>query len=202
MPADIDSIAAALAAHTPATDMIDASNRAAVACVLREGTEDCEVLFIRRAEFEGDPWSGHIAFPGGRVDPDDESARATAEREAVEEVGLDLAAARYLGRLDDLTGGAQSILVSGFVYALDASPRLTLNHEVRAAFWMPLATLEEPARQTEETFRYLDQDVSLPAIRVLDDGGPVLWGLTYRFIELFMQLAGRDIPGMGWRADL
>ena len=52
---------------------------------------DPEILFIRRAARQGDRWTGHVAFPGGKRDPDDASDRAAAERETREEVGLDLA---------------------------------------------------------------------------------------------------------------
>jgi hypothetical protein len=51
----------------------------------------------------GDPWSGHVAFPGGRAEPGDASPWHTAARETWEETGLDLlAAGRLLGTLDEL----------------------------------------------------------------------------------------------------
>src|SRR5437868_134308 len=80
-----------------------APRRAAVAAVLRQGEIEPEVLFIHRAEHPLDPWSGHMAFPGGRVEPQDASEQAAAERETEEEVGLRLAeAAVRAGRLNDL----------------------------------------------------------------------------------------------------
>lgn len=67
-----------------------------------------ELLFIRRASAQsssGGPsrWSSHIAFPGGRHEPSDESALYTAYRETWEEIGVDLAEREFIqvGRLDE-----------------------------------------------------------------------------------------------------
>ena len=89
---------------------------AAVAMVLHQHMDAVRLLFIERSQRDDDPWSGHIAFPGGRVDPVDGSPRQAAEREIREEIGLELGNAEYLGRLDDVTGATLPVLVSGFVY--------------------------------------------------------------------------------------
>src|SRR5262249_28795811 len=78
-----------------------------------------------------DPWSGHMAFPGGRVDPGDADARAAAERETLEELGLSLEGAERLGQLDDLNAGIRLVaplVLSAFVYRLDARAPLPPNH--------------------------------------------------------------------------
>lgn len=51
-----------------------------------------EALFIKRASRRGDRWTGHIALPGGRRDPEDVDDGAAAVRETMEEVGIDLTA--------------------------------------------------------------------------------------------------------------
>ena len=80
--------------------------QAAVSVVIR-GRPQLELLLIKRARSERDPWSGHMALPGGRRDPDDTSLLDTAVRETREETGLDLAAGGvHLGRLEEVTPGS------------------------------------------------------------------------------------------------
>src|ERR1700680_3050243 len=88
--------------------------RAAVALVLRQGARGLEILLIKRAEHMDDPWSGHVALPGGREEPADASLQETAVRETLEETGIDLARdGEVLGALDDLrpTTAPNTILV-------------------------------------------------------------------------------------------
>jgi 8-oxo-dGTP pyrophosphatase MutT (NUDIX family) len=178
---------------------------AAVALVLRERDGDVDALFIRRALHDADPWSGHLAFPGGRIDEIDADARAAAERETVEEVGIDIGDAtkvRRLGRLADVIGYAESICVSGFVYGVSGSPDLKPNYEVHEVFWTPLHHCTDAARQAVREFSYQDIERALPTIRLLEDErAPVLWGITYKFMDDFMTRIGRPIPFMPWEAD-
>ena len=100
----IDEVRSAFAQHTPEIVSDPPKRRAAVAIVLSDSSSELQVLFIERASREVDPWSGHMAFPGGRVDDTDESPQAAAKRETFEEVGLSLAGCELLGQLDDSPG--------------------------------------------------------------------------------------------------
>lgn len=199
MARTIDEVARRLAQSKPELLTADYALRAAVALCLREREGELEALFIRRAEFEGDPWSGHLAFPGGRIDPEDTGPRHAAERETLEELALDLSDAPLIGQLSDVPGHAESICVSAFVYALSGDPVLRPNHEIREVFWSPLHHLNDPARQAERHFTYLERSLPMPTIRLLDDPrAPVLWGITYKFMDDFMHRIGRPIPFMPW----
>jgi len=201
----LDAIAKRLSRLSPRIDTKPARMRASVALVLREVDADLEALFIRRAEHDDDPWSGHLAFPGGRLDETDESSRSAAERETLEELGIDLAddsQARCLGRLSDVLGNAESIRVSAYVFGISGDPPLRPNHEVREAFWTPLRHCTDPSRQSEREFNYRDRALALPTLRLLEDlDAPLLWGITYKFMDNFMSAIGRPIPTMPWGAD-
>ncbi len=192
----LDEIRRALAAHEPRTMSNGDASRAAVAMVLRCHDGAQEVLFIERARREGDPWSGHMAFPGGRVDPGDTNSRVAAERETWEEVGLSLDRAEHLGRLDDQAGhhaGRESgMVISAFVYHVEGDAPLVPNHEVEQAFWFPLTGLRDVERQVEHPFVYRERH--FPGILVGVPDRHIVWGLTYRFLDVFLSIIGKPLP--------
>jgi 8-oxo-dGTP pyrophosphatase MutT (NUDIX family) len=158
--------------------------------VLRGQTsDDASLLFIRRAERVGDPWSGHVAFPGGRRDVADATLDVTARRESREELALDLDAdARLIGVLDDLrprSAALPSIVVRPFVFALTRDVGLTPNHEVHSTFWMPLSDLRDPASTTEYVFERGGARLRFPAYRWGDD---LVWGMTERIVTQLLSV--------------
>lgn len=185
-----DRIQAILADHQPELSSASDGKHASVALILRKGERGPEVLFIRRAEHDGDPWSGDVAFPGGRVEKSDENSRQAAERETLEEIDLDLGTADYLGQVDDIQGAYLPVRISCFVYWLDRIPKLTHNYEVVDTFWVPLQTLQAPERNRQEIFTYRGEQRSHPIIDL--DGYSVrfLWGITYRLLQQFFSLSG------------
>ena len=99
---------------------------AAVAAVARKGKLGAELLFIERSTKKDDPWSGQMAFPGGRASDNDQDSLATAVRETNEELGIDLVDSLLLGRLSDVEGGPrgtrQRLTVTCLLYT-SPSPR-------------------------------------------------------------------------------
>ena len=184
-----------LAQHQPVLSNTGDSH-AAVALILDSAasTDDPEIIFIERARVPNDPWSGHIAFPGGRREPGDQLSLDTAVRETEEEIGVDLSAGQLLGQLDDLTGRrSHHLVVSCFVFMMSSVGPFRQNHEVADVFPLPISRLLETKRQTEVQYEAWQGQV-FPAIRLSDHEEPIVWGLTYRFLENFFTLLGHQLP--------
>ncbi|BET59531.1 NUDIX hydrolase [Geobacter sp. 60473] len=164
---------------------------AAVALILRRDASGVSVLFIERSPHHGDPWSGDLGFPGGKVEAGDAGPRAAAERETREELGVDLASARLLGRLADIEGAHLPIRVSCFVYGVTGALSLHPGGEVRDAFWISLEALRDPARHVTAPVRFGGEIFERPAIILPVPGKPVLWGITYRLVMQFLALLGK-----------
>jgi 8-oxo-dGTP pyrophosphatase MutT (NUDIX family) len=151
---------------------------AAVATILREGKLGAEALFIKRAERASDPWSGHLAFPGGKREPGDASLLETCIRETEEEVGLKLRPTSLLTRLADVRARSNGYRVAQFVFALDdPSAKITMNAEVAAVLWAPLARIESDGGKETMEWKTGDKTITLPCVRL---GEYILWGMTYR----------------------
>jgi 8-oxo-dGTP pyrophosphatase MutT (NUDIX family) len=167
----------------------DGRTNAAVAMILRQGRNGLEVLFIERASDDRDPWSGDLAFPGGKVEVGEEP-RQTAERETQEEIGIDLrSCARYLGWLTEITGARLPVRVSCFVYGiLEMDAKTVVSGEVHDLFWVGLDELLATERHVLAQVRFGGKVQDVPAIRLPQPGKPVLWGITYRLVKHFLEL--------------
>lgn len=187
---DVERIRARLAATTPTVSEREGS-RAAVALIVRERGPESEILFIRRAEHPLDPWSGHMAFPGGRADLEDAGdLLVTAVRETAEEIGVDLRAdGEVLGHLSDIPAIARGKLVGmvirPYVVALRGEPAITPNHEVAEVLWAPLSALLRGELATTYPYLHEGKQLALPAHRI---GERVVWGLTHQMVEALLDL--------------
>ena len=175
----------------PIEPSVNGAREAAVSLVLR-GRDDLELLLIKRAEAEADPWSGHMALPGGRREPDDPSLLHTAVRETLEETGVvlgtDLGHLGRLSRLDPVSRRLPPLSVTPFVFGVAADTEaLVASYEVEAVFWVPLSTFRDPG--TAGTYRYRSDTLTriFPTFNV---EGQMVWGLTYRVLEEFLETMG------------
>lgn len=159
---------------------------AAVSILLNQVPRGVELLLIRRSIRASDPWSGHMALPGGHREPGDATLLDTAIRETREEVGIDLSKdAALLGTLDDVAPVAPiPILVRPFVFALERVPPLSTSPEVDEVIWANLADFARGTSGTEYELLSGGQRLRFPGYRV---GSHVVWGLTYRVLGTLLR---------------
>ena len=167
-----------------------APRRAAVAIVLRQTDEQrIELLLIKRSERDDDPWSGHVALPGGRFDPDDATLQDTAIRETREETGIDLSAdGLVLGTLDELrprTPSLPPIIVTPYVAIVRPDVSIETSDEVAAAFWVTLDSLADPTSTMEAEVTARGNTWRVPSYQV---GGYTVWGMTERILRNLLVL--------------
>ena len=172
----------------------DPARRAAVALLVRldEAREQAtpQLLMIKRATFEGDPWSGHVALPGGRREPADTSLERTVVRETWEETAIDLERdGRLLGCLDELaprTPVLPPIIITPFVGLVRADVDIVASPEVAEWFWVDVAALRDPEVSREVV---LELATGPRAVMSFQHGAHTIWGLTERILRQFLSLA-------------
>lgn len=167
--------------------------QAAVVLILRQAQETLEALIIKRAERAGDPWSGHLALPGGRAETVDADLLATAWRETYEEIGLDLLNGvdgrnSFLGQLPLLAPRnprLPRIEITPFVALAPPVLRLRLSREVDDVFWISLDQLKREGHASEHQMQFGAVVKTWPAYA--SSGGPI-WGITERILTGFLAL--------------
>lgn len=168
------------------------ARRAAVAVIVgpTAGHASSEMLFIRRAEREGDPWSGDMAFPGGRAEPDDADLCATALRETVEEIGWALPREALVGALPVLRSPVRrpglSMSVHPFLFVVDAWPEhFLLSGEVARVHRLHVEQLL--AEDGRGAFLWEGRGAHVPPVPLelprVDVDGQRIWGMTLRVLD-------------------
>jgi 8-oxo-dGTP pyrophosphatase MutT (NUDIX family) len=182
-----------LAEHPPVVvDPEPQTRLAAILLALRARADgEPELLMIKRAEAEGDPWSGHIACPGGRMEPGDRDLAVTAVRETLEETGVDVARdGRLLGHLDDIsprTPVLPPIVIRPYVALVRGDVEIVPSREVAAAFWVPVSALRE---RTAWGIGHVPVGGAMREVSVFQHGEYTVWGLTERVLRQFLAFIG------------
>jgi 8-oxo-dGTP pyrophosphatase MutT (NUDIX family) len=178
--------------------------RAAILLALRARSDgEPELLMIKRADAEGDPWSGHIACPGGRMESGDGDLAVTAVRETREETGVDVTRdGRVLGHLDDLMPRSPTlapIVIRPYVALVRADVEIVPSEEVAAAFWVPLSALRTSTAWGTGLVRVRDGERRVSVFR---HGEYTVWGLTERVLRQFLQYVGTPPEGESLEGDV
>lgn len=189
--------------HSPGRKLLRRlMKRSAVAMILQVRQGELNILMIKRAEREGDPWSGHMAFPGGRMDKTDAHGFAVAVRETEEEVGLTLGPAdECIGRLSDINArphkGAFGMAVSPFVFRLEREVEFSPNHEVAEVVWVPLEFLLDTNNRQEMVWEFKGAKIPMPCYFY---GKRRIWGLSLMMLDELMDLVeGQNPRRKRWR---
>lgn len=180
----------------PDTPPVPGGRPAAVlVLVYPDDVDEARVVLIERPTHDGRHHSGEVSFPGGKAEPDDADAVATALRESNEEVGLDPDAAgvRVVGLLDTLWIPVSDFAVTPVVAIAERRPQLAASPaevarivEPRLAMFLPGA----PLATTERTIggwpiRYGYYEVE----------GLSVWGATARILSQLGAVIGGETLG-------
>jgi 8-oxo-dGTP pyrophosphatase MutT (NUDIX family) len=169
--------------------------QSSVALILREGSTGLEVLMIRRAEHPADPWSGQMAFPGGRRDPGDSDLLAVACRETYEEIGVDLMAkAVLLAPLSVLRARPwlwkrRPMTVSPFVFLLNQDIEVVPNYEVADVIWVPLGFIAD--RINRQTFDFQRQGIWYRNLPCYEWQQQRIWGMSLHMLDELVDVLSR-----------
>lgn len=139
-------------------------------------------LLIRRSDREGDPWSGHLALPGGRREPGDSDLVDTAIREVLEEVGMPLGRHQLAGRLVDVIPRVPSlppVAVRPYVFVAPSRPPLALNSEVSEAEWVAVDHLLHTGTYRPVSLELRGEIREFPAYHLENS---FVWGMTERIL--------------------
>ena len=159
----------------PTSEKHDAD--AAVSLLLKESDEEFEILFVERVENPVDPWSGQMAFPGGKRSSEDQNLMQTVVRETLEEAHINLLdRCRFLGTMTTLTSDQKPEMeVLPFVFVLQHEPAIELNRkELERFIWVSVEELYQNEGSVKLEFG------EFPAYIVSNN---VIWGLTYRILK-------------------
>lgn len=187
----LELLRAALRSRRPTRIARTADQREAAVALLVRPRTDLEVLLIKRAERQSDPWSGHMALPGGRRSPADLDLAETAFRETEEEIGIPLGrVGQLIGPLDDVaprTPRLPPLVISPFIVTVPRDTEPTPDgREVDEALWVPMNALREPGAVSEILIELQEGHHAFPSLRF---GDYVIWGLTHRILTQFLEVA-------------
>ena len=189
-----------LASHKASSCARNVQTReAAVAIVLREKAKLIEILFIKRAQKFGDPWSGDMAFPGGHKENEDVSLADTAMRETLEETGLKLRQQDLIGSLSERQAiprrHSTTLLIAPYIFHIKKDFIFEPNAEVDEIVWVPMQPMINGALHAKERRSAGTKDPSYNGYRASPEH--FIWGLTYRTLQTLFGVIAPDYVSPG-----
>lgn len=173
---------------------VEAPADAKIACVLaliypKDGEE--HLVFIERQSHPNDRHRGQIGFPGGKLEPTDESHAAGALREAEEEVGVPTSQVNLIGKLTELYIPVSGFKVFPFVgYSEQRPDFIRQESEVKRILEAPFATFFSESVRKEKDIR-VGKNITLPRVPYFDVQGQVIWGATAMMLSELITIASK-----------
>lgn len=176
----------ALAGYAPQTIQPDTPlPPAGVLLILHERPDGPYVIFQKRTDHVRDH-KGQISFPGGMMDPGDESVLHTALRETFEEIGVSEDHVEVFGQLDDMVT-VSNFLVTPYVGWLERYPYEWVFSDMEVAYLLevPLAHLLDPLNQVPDRRVINGREYTFQSYQFEDD---LIWGATARMLGNFLDI--------------
>lgn len=154
---------------------------AAVAILETQGLHS-SFLILKRASHPDDPWSGHLSFPGGKKDPEDQNLLHTSIRETEEECGLKLSPDQLVKTMPPQLAGqyvGQSILVQPYVFQIEYTESLQLSEEIESFYWLRKSQFIKVEDHNYDEIPIHLKKEKKPFFKL---GQDVLWGFTYQVL--------------------
>ena len=160
--------------------------KAAVAIVIyKDQNQNKKIVLIKRPVYSG-PHSGQIAFPGGKMDPEDSDLVGTAIRECYEEIGIQLTASNYIGPLSPLHISVSSFLVHPYIFLLDLFPVFKPNEkEVIYLIHVALTDLLDEGLVKETLMGIRNEEIVVPYYDIQNE---IVWGATAIMLAEFIAI--------------
>jgi 8-oxo-dGTP pyrophosphatase MutT (NUDIX family) len=166
------------------SDLVSANlPKAAVGVILAPDLHEQELtaLFVKRKKSATDPWSGHMAFPGGRL-KDGEDLFQTVRREVLEETSIDIQTHEFFGKLDEQPTGNKSVMVSPFVFFASAQINAIIEtRELEDYVWIPISFFSDKANIQKMRVEMLGMHHDVLSFHY--QNSYVVWGVTLRIID-------------------
>jgi 8-oxo-dGTP pyrophosphatase MutT (NUDIX family) len=156
-------------------------------------TDDLWMLMIQRSDSPRDPWSGQMAFPGGRADPQDRTLFHTVAREVTEEVGIDVRIQEFIGCLHNVQPKNAPMIVSPFVFAIEHEVHPRPSSEAKEIVWVPLSFLLDSENISEIEIPIGSEQISMPCYVYLNH---TIWGMSFRIMREIISKTGRGREGL------